>query len=322
MVRSQRAAVDDDDMSPHLNTLTSKSELTGSARMKFKGDVDCGPEDSASIIESQTHRGDKDAQDQRSADMAESEELQDLVGTSRYDESPEYLPAHLYESTEPGEEKSSKPPLSLSARPQGEGVEVQPAAKSYDTARDGQDGQVTPTGYIHREIPSSSIPHLLSTSNSKSVSADAAQLIKVQLMFDSVLTPTVRSRDGSFAFPVDEDDSVFRKNSASPQVISAACPQAHLTMNTKQGATHLEGCLSNFSSSISLASYTSPSHIIQVNTTPPCPPNFAATPPDTVPVPADTQGLQIGVNLPQLPLHFNHEQGTSFCCCVRARRCR
>mmetsp|Transcript_310 Transcript_310/g.625 ORF Transcript_310/g.625 Transcript_310/m.625 type:complete len:827 (+) Transcript_310:181-2661(+) len=293
LARSPRTAVEDDDMSPHLNTLTNK--------MNIKGGVDCGHEDSTPIIESQAQRRDKDVQEQVSgAYVAESGEIHDVADTSRYDEPPGCLPAHLYESTEQGsretpsdgnEEKSPKPPLSSSTRLQS------------DNAKDGQDGQVTPTatGYIQRRMPSSSIPHLLSTS--KSTAADAAQLFKEQLDFvaiGSALTPSIRSKDESFAFSVDGDDSVFRKESTSPQVNSTAYPQAHLVMNLKQGTPPLEGCLSNLSSSISLASYTSPSHNIQFNITPPCPPSFAATPPHIVPITANMQGLKIGLDVPHL----------------------
>ena len=127
----------------------------------------------------------------------------------------------------------------ISFRPSlGQCTEIHLSAKADDPGRDDVKDIQEP---IHR-IPSSSIPHLMSAS--RAFSEEGQQLIhrQFQLSFlenEAILSPSIRSRDNSFAFPVDGDDSGFGS--------------AHLDTNAKQAASpSLE---SNFSSpTLSLAS--------------------------------------------------------------------
>ena len=140
-----------------------------------------------------------------------------------------------------------------------------------------QDGQATPTGGLHRRTPSSSIPHLLSTS--ASFTSDPQQLIQQQMNLLAIGTNSpspLRSREASFAFSVDGEDLAFKA------VPNPYCrPQGNLMMNLKQGVASLEGCSSNLSS-VSLASCVSP-------VGPPRPPDFALSPPKKVPTSEDLQ---------------------------------
>lgn len=315
---SPPTAAEDNDTSPHLSTSqqlanekAKKSELTDDpVFMNLNSPVDdvIAPEPQA------LHSDDNDnILMSGGEDVAESGDISISYTTSRDDEPPSCLPAHLScESPEPrsarqkqdvsSEEKSNEPSHPPSARNQAE--------KTDDSTAAGQDSQAatpTTTGLDNKRIPSSSIPHLLSTSNS--FSSQAQQLIRQQLSFvgiDAALSPTIRSRDESFAFPMDgdNDSSVFKRKDSFPLVMpTGSHPQGHLVMNlTTQGAySTVQGCLSNLSSASasvrSLSSYVvSPTRNIQY------PPNFE-TPPLTVPIAENMQGGQhttVGFNMPQL----------------------
>ncbi len=121
--------------------------------------------------------------------------------------------------------------------PFGQCAEAHPSAKVEDPISDVKDIQEP-----IRRLSSSSIPHLMSAS--RAFSAEGQHLIHRQLHLsflenEATRSPSIRSRDNSFAFPVDGDDSGFGS--------------AHLDTNAKQVASaSLE---SNFSSpTLSLAS--------------------------------------------------------------------
>jgi len=280
--------VEDDATSRHLNTLqianekAKTSELPDLAMtaMIINGGVN-EPGDDTTIPGLQACGGDKTRQEQdvSGAEAAESGEMHEMiVDTISRNEPPSYIPSHLHESSKPNPRQNShQPPPSPSTRVQSETLIVQDQGdeehprQAGGTVRNGQDsGQTTPTGsgYIHRRIQSSSIPHLLSTSNSFSV--DAQHLIQTPL-------------NQSMAFSVDGDDSAYQAVPTPPLAVSTAYPPAHLVMNLKQGiASPLEGCSPMKSSSTSLTSCVSPSR------------NISASPPQKVPC------VQIGLDMPTL----------------------
>ncbi|KAL9180120.1 hypothetical protein ACHAXT_008090 [Thalassiosira profunda] len=202
------------------------------------------------------------------------------LGASRVSrEAPSYIPSHLHESTEPDapqhedyghEEKALEPPYPLETGLTSE------ALTSDDTDDGGYPlGLTPPTGYpLHRRVPSSSIPHMLSASNS--FTADPAQLIEIQSQLSFVgmgcTSPSLASmgsRHESLAFSVDGDDAAFRAGPSHPQ---------NQTTAKNVGIPSSLECGSHLSSSASLASFN------------------LATPPAKVP--SSAKGLVLG--MPQL----------------------
>ena len=157
-------------------------------------------------------------------------------------------------------------------------------------------GQSTPTTYMERQRPSSSIPHLLSSSNSSIV--DAQQLSQRQLSFvgiERALTPTSVSREPSFAIPDDgADNSAFRTISANP--LGVLAPHPYLVMNLRQGLpSPLEGCGSHMSSSAaSLASPSPNTSLVHMNAQRIS--RFATTPP--LQVSSDLSSDQVMLSMP------------------------
>ena len=310
----------DDSNSPHLTTMkiaiekAKKSELPKDDNIKIDGSA------STNSPQPQTHHVDRNNHENMiGADIDEYYKLEEAPsGTlTSNTSSPSYIPAHLCESSEPSnrprshqdEGNEAKPPP---PPPSGRSHENEDDVKKLiDKVEDGtaidtpsSDQPVTPTMNIHRQVPSSSIPHLLSASNS--FSREAANAMQQQLSFvgiDAALSPTVRSRNGSFAFSVDGDDAAFvregttRCSTASPQVIPADA-----------SSFAIGSCLSNLSSSVSLASSygASPNKITpEVSDIPPLPPSSFTSPPLSCKLPVCTN-IQ-GMNMPQLPHNTNRE---------------
>jgi len=226
-----------------------------------------------------------------------------IVGSTSHDEPPSCIPAHLYDSIRPNAPMNPyEPPLDAH---EGQGHEGRPQVV-VDAQRNGHDsgqatstgfssgqathkgyssgqatptgyssGQATPTGYdVTRQMPSSSIPHLLSASNSR-LSADLHKLTQSQLSFagiDAALTPIILSRDHSFAFSLDGDDSAIRAGHRVPTPplgIALAHPHEQLINCLKQGLTSpQEASGSNLSSSVSLASSVCRSQNVPPNVVP------------------------------------------------------
>ena len=309
----------DDSNSPHLTTMkigiekAKKSELP-----KIDGSA------STNSNSPQPHNNHNDTTSQENmigADIDEYGKLEEAPsGTlTSNTSSPSYIPAHLCESSEPSNRPRSRqdegneakpPPPPPTGRPHEDDGNLQDKGEE-GTAKDtpSSDQPLTPTMNIHRRIPSSSIPHLLSASNSFSI--EAANAMQQQLSFvgiDTALSPTIRSRNGSFAFSVDGDDAAFaregittRCSTASPQVIPADA-----------SSFAIGSCLSNLSSSVSLASSygasSSPNKITpEVSDIPPLPPSSFTSPPLSCKLPACTN-MQ-GLNMPQLPINTNRESG-------------
>mmetsp|Transcript_35888 Transcript_35888/g.75545 ORF Transcript_35888/g.75545 Transcript_35888/m.75545 type:complete len:838 (+) Transcript_35888:132-2645(+) len=299
---SQKVAGEDDESSPHLNTLQivnekgKKSELPDLTMSTMTIDVGIDDDDDGDniiITEPQAHDGKKVRQDQEvsEVDAADSSEMQNeiLVGAASRDEPPRYLPAHLYESSESNaRQKFDVPTTCAQVEAEGDQNSPQPGdtvKSSPDESGQNDIGQATPAGYLHTRLPSSSIPHILSFS--KSSASDIQALGQKQLSFaglDAALTPTIRSRDPSIAYSLDEQDSPYKAASASPQ----------LSVNLKLGMpSPLGGCGSNLSSSVSLASFVSPSKNISASGTPPYLQSFASPP-------KKVACEQIGLDVPSL----------------------
>jgi hypothetical protein len=165
-----------------------------------------------------------------------------------------YISAHLNERIQPDRQKrdeieaeqySGVPPIGLD-------VEGSQASYADDPDRDGQDdSQATQTGQFVR-IPTSSIPQLLSTSIS--LSAEANRSIQQHLGFgiDETSYPVIRSRQESFAFSVDGDDSVFKKvfDSSHEVILSPHSNNwTNIVKNITQSTAQSFGKNSNMSSS-------------------------------------------------------------------------
>jgi len=257
--------------------------------------------------------------------------------TSCVSSSESYIPAHLFESDEPdnvdsgyhlqdSEEGQEETSCSV-----GDSVgDIQPTGplQTDDTAaaaigdkdiedttldaKDAQscDDQSTPTNYnIHRRVPSSSIPHLLRTSNTLSV--DATDLIRDQLSFvgiDAALSPTIRSRNESFAFSIDGVGGGDTDNNNNKSLVGT---NAQIIMNLKQTAPSplgLEGCLSSSSitsincpSQKSIHSQLTPNKYNNNNGTPSSVhPGSFTSPPHKMPIYSTMQASEGSLNMPQL----------------------
>ena len=247
-----------------------------------------------------------------------------------------YIPAHLFEATsdepdvdsgyhlqdsEGGQEETS---CSVGyIQPTGP-LQIDDTAAATvdkdieDTTLDAKDAlscddQSTPTNYnIHRRVPSSSIPHLLQTSNTLSV--DATDLIRDQLSFvgiDAALSPTIRSRNESFAFSIDGVGGGDTDNNNNNSNKSLVGTNAQIIMNLKQSAPSplgLEGCLSSSSitsincpSQKSIHSQLTPNKYNNNNGTPSSiHPGSFTSPPHKMPMYSTMQGSEGSLNMPQL----------------------
>lgn len=291
-----------DDNSPHVNTW--QTSLRGTEKSADPQPTTGVPEAHELNAEEGCNEGQNSgAEVAVSGTMAHQEDTEAMTSNSG-DEQPSYIPAHLRCESE------SPHPIGLDQ--DGEIGDVNSSgllAQEYKDPREAKaEGGWTPpppslaTGCIHKRIPSSSIPHLLSESNS--ISSDAAQFLHQQLSFvgiEAALSPTVRSREDSFALSVDGDDSASKKQPPpSPQVVQ----QAHLVMNLRAGTSPMiDGRLSNLSSPLSIASIaslTSQNFQLGNAATPPHPPYNSASPPQKVPMSTHFQGLQSGLIMPQL----------------------
>ena len=245
-----------------------------------------------------------------------------------------YIPAHLFEPTsdepdvdsgyhlqdseEVQEETSCSGPIS--PLPTGP-LQIDDTAAAIgdknieDTTLDAKDAQScddqsTPTNYnIHRRVPSSSIPHLLRTSNTLSV--DATDLIRDQLSFvgiDAALSPTIRSRNESFAFSIDGVGGGDTDNNNNKSLVGT---NAQIIMNLKQTAPSplgLEGCLSSSSitsincpSQKSIHSQLTPNKYNNNNGTPSSiHPGSFTSPPHKMPMYSTMQASEGSLNMPQL----------------------
>lgn len=114
----------------------------------------------------------------------------------------------------------------------GKCTERPPSADVDDSSREaGKDNRSTP----HRRISTSSIPHLMSAS--KVFSAEGQQLIQRQLQLsyidnEAALSPSIPSRENSFVFPVDGDDSGFGSSHLEKIVKPAASPSLESTFSS------------------------------------------------------------------------------------------
>lgn len=314
---------DHDSTSPHLSTQisnekTKKTECPNPA-MPVNDAGDMLTEYNVNMIDPRALHDELYDQKQMigGEPAAESEEMNEESGPSTSQNDPHgYLPVHLNESTEPNchnqEDKDegnlSEPPnsLPLGARIQDKGlilsqglddkgnpVTISLSGYAACTRTPSASGQSTPTGYIQRRIPSSSIPHLLSSAtNSNRSSVDAAHLMlgqQLAAMGTGVASPCIHSRDESFAFSVDGDDPAYKAVGSSPQVNLISCPQSHLVKKLRQSVLASPGGGSNLSSCSSLA-FVSPAHNAQYNS------HLMASPPQEMPMP----GLKIGPDMPQL----------------------
>jgi len=227
---------------------------------------------------------------------------------------------HLQDSEEGQEETSCSGPIS--PHPTGPFQTDDTAAAAIgdkdieDTTLDAKDAQncdeSTPTNYnIHRRVPSSSIPHLLRTSNTLSV--DATDLIRDQLSFvgiDAALSPTIRSRNESFAFSIDGVGGGDTDNNDNSNK-SLVGTNAQIIMNLKQTAPSplgLEGCLSSSSitsincpSQKSIHSQLTPNKYNNNNGTPSSVhPGSFTSPPHKMPMYSTMQASEGSLNMPQL----------------------
>jgi len=307
MPSSAVLAEDDDYLSPHLNTLQTEkaktselqpifASMTTMTTMPVNGDSTHhhGPGENTNTSESQLLYGGGETNQEQAASGADnaaeepSAAMPDLVGSPSLDEPPSYIPTNLnyplqfVDARRNGHDSQA----TLSGYSNGQAT-LSGYSSGQATPTGYHSGQATPTGYnVPRRIPSSSIPHLMSASNS--LTADPQQLIQTQLSFmgiDAALTPT--SRDQLFAFSVDGDDFACKAATRTPPLGVPSHPQAHqLDVCLKQGlAAPLQGVGSgsNRSPSVSLPSVVSPSQADApyINASPPNPPNLN-TPPKKV----------------------------------------
>ena len=219
------------------------------------------------------------------------------------------IPAQLYESGEQQDENNNEASgLPLSRPPSGHECEDANNGGEKCAVCIGDKISPPPTrNQIHRRRgTASSIPHLLSTSNT--FSEAGTQCIREQLSFvgiDTSLTPIIRSRTGSFAFSMDGDDSTFKRDVSNKSLIGAQI------VNLKQSAASPLGLEINAtSSSISLASVTSSYQTTpqQYNaTTPLIPPISSITSPPHKIVNLSMQTL----DMPQLTQNLMHQSTIS-----------
>ena len=321
--------VENDD-SPHQNTFQvanekAISECSGpSMTLLVSASADNGPgDDNASIMDAIDNSSTPDEQQQHVSASGQMDEMKSGSPMSR-DDPPSYLPAHLHKSKEPTptspvkEEEGHCPSTSAAedgelismgkfggtlengaSKLEGKDLEAKPAGEDAPS-----NGHTTPTGYSypHRRLPSSSIPHLLS--NSITLSPEAQQLILQQLTPVGVggatmLASPLRSREESFAFSVDGDDSAFK--GIAPQTIRTSSNLAMI--NLKQGMVG-SSCGSALSSFASLTSNVSAVNQArhQLDITPP-PPMAVYSPLHKVPMPTTLVGSQqqTGLGMPQQP---------------------
>ncbi len=248
----------DAETSPHLDTLQIVSEKTVHSESPAPSGVDGEHECEFTNPEPEVRQnGDVVTLEPSAVEaLVNHGDTHDVIGVTPWNlcgETRSYIPALLSESSLPdrqnreeiGAEKFSAPPIGLD-------VEGSQASYADDIDRDGQDSQSTPARHFVR-LPTSSIPQLLS------YSAETKQSIQQQLSFvgDEALNPSIRSRQDSFAFSLDGDDSVFKKVSSFRQGVIPtphSNPWENIATNVRHSTAQSFGNRSNMSSSTSLAS--------------------------------------------------------------------
>ena len=304
------------DISPHLHTLQIVSEKTvhsGSPAptTNIHGSVDgqheCEFTDPEPKI--QQHGDVLTLESLPVAALADHGDTHDVVGVTPWNSFGQTRSYILSESSPPdrqnreeiGADKISVPPIGLD-------VEGSQASYADDTDRDGQNSQATPAGHFER-IPTSSIPQLLSTS--KIYSAESKQSIQQHLGFvgDETSYPSIRSRQESFAFSLDGDESVFKKVSNFHQEVIPTPHPNHwekIVTNVPHSTAQSLGNRSNMSSSTSLAS-VSPYQDVRYNSASSYAQNNIASPPQNVSVtrngepPLDMHQLSLSISSIAIP---------------------
>jgi len=317
----------DHSISPHLTKLkNNKKELKSPIIVNGGDDIS-----SSSSPGNGPPIPDVDQEEQVDNDKIEQIEMPSDAFTSCTSDG--YIPAHLFEpqideqdnvdsgyhlqDSEGGQEETSCSVGDIQPTGPLHSDDTAAAADKdiEDTTLDAKDAQScgdqsTPTNYnIHRRVPSSSIPHLLRTSNTLSV--DATDLIRDQLSFvgiDAALSPTIRSRNESFAFSIDGVGGGDTDNNNNKSLVGTS---AQIIMNLKQTAPSplgLEGCLSSSSitsincpSQKSIHSQLTPNKYNNNNGTPSSVhPGSFTSPPHKMPMYSTMQASEGSLNMPQL----------------------